>query len=78
MFFMADKFPILKYTPFAEMLIMPLVILLLFNFLKDSSRKNVLLLGVCYGLAGLTHSISFIGSTFLIFAAFLWYGLRTK
>ena len=77
-FFMADKFPILKYTPFAEMLIMPLVILLLFNFLKDSSRKNVLLLGVGYGLAGLTHSISFIGSTFLIFAAFLWYGLRTK
>ena len=77
-FFMADKFPILKYTPFAEMLIMPLIILLLYNFLKDSSRKNVLLLGVGYGLAGLTHSISFIGSTLLIFSAFLWYGLRSK
>ena len=77
-FFMADKFPILKYTPFSEMLIMPLIILLLFNFLKDASRKNVILLGIGYGLAGLAHSISFIGSTFLIFAAFLWYGLRGK
>ena len=76
-FFMADKFPILKYTPFAEMLIMPLIILLLYNFLKDTSRRNVLLLGVGYGLAGLTHSVSFIGSTLLIFSAFLWYGLRT-
>ena len=77
-FFMADKFPILKYTPFAEMLIMPLIILLLFNFLKDTSRKNAILLGFGYGLAGLAHSISFIGSTFLIFLAFLWYGLRRK
>ncbi len=75
-FFMADKFPILKYTPFSEMLIMPLIILLLYNFLKDSSKKNALILGVGYGFAGLAHSISFIGSTLLIFAAFLWYGLR--
>ncbi len=77
-FFMADKFPILKYTPFSEMLIMPLVMLLLFNFLKDTSRRNAIILGVGYGLAGLAHSISFIGSTFLIFSAFLWYGLRSK
>ena len=77
-FFMANKFPILKYTPFAEILIMPLIILLLYNFLKDSSRRNILLLGVGYGLAGLTHSVSFIGSTFLILAAFLWYGLRNS
>jgi len=77
-FFMADKFPILKYTPFSEMLIMPFVMLLLFNFLKDTSKKNAIFLGLGYGLAGLAHSISFIGSTFLIFAAFLWYGLRSK
>ena len=77
-FFMADKFPILKYTPFSEMLIMPLVILLLFNFLKDNSRKNSIFLGIGYGLTGLTHSISFIGSTLLIFSAFFWYGLRRK
>jgi len=77
-FFMSDKFPILKYTPFSEMLIMPLIFLLLYNFLKDSSKKNSVLLGIGYGLAGLAHSVSFIGSTFLIFSAFLWYGLRSK
>jgi hypothetical protein len=77
-FFMADKFPILKYTPFAEMLIMPLVMLLLFNFLKDTSKRNSIILGIGYGLAGLAHSISFIGSTLLIFSAFLWYSLRSK
>lgn len=75
-FFMSDKFPILKYTPFSEMLIMPLILLLLYNFLTDFSKKNAVLLGVGYGLAGLTHSVSFIGSTFLIFSAFLWYSLR--
>ena len=78
MFFMADKFPILKYTPFAELLIMPLIILLLYNFIKDTSKRNILFLGIGFGLAGLTHSISFIGSTFLIFFAFLWYGLRSN
>jgi len=77
-FFMADKFPILKYTTFAELLIMPLIILLLYNFIKDTSKRNILFLGIGYGLAGLTHSVSFIGSTFLIFFAFLWYGLRSK
>jgi len=77
-FFMADKFPILKYTPFAELLIMPLIILLLYNFLENASKRNIVFLGISYGLAGLTHSVSFIGSTFLILAAFLWYGLRSK
>ncbi len=77
-FFMSDKFPILKYTPFAEMLIMPLIILLLYNFLNDTSKKNSILLGIAYGLAGLAHSVSNIGSTLIIFSAFLWYGLRSK
>lgn len=73
MFILPASMPIIKYTDFARFLIMPLIILTSFNFVKNKSVKNSILLGLTYGATGLTHSVAFIASSLLLLSLFVYY-----
>ena len=74
-FITPHKIPVLKYTDFAFLIMIPLFLLLLFNFLDNSSRKNGLFLGLVYGLIGLTHAVAFISASFLMLGVIFYYGI---
>jgi hypothetical protein len=65
--------PIIKYTDFAVYLMMPLFLLMVFHFVKEKKYLNSILLGIVYGLIGLTHSVAFISASLLIAAVFIYY-----
>lgn len=73
-----NNLPILKYTNFTYFVFIPLLFLLLFKFIKKQTYKNAILLGICYGIIGLSHSIAFISSTFLLLLGFIYYGTIKK
>lgn len=57
---------VFKYTNLGHQLIILIFLLTIYNFLEKESFKNAILLGVAYGVTGLTHSILFISATFLL------------
>lgn len=69
------SFPIIKYTVFAHFVMMPLLLLSIYIFMEKKSLTSALSVGVIYGLIGLTHSVAFISSTFLLIAFFIYYAL---
>ncbi len=74
-FISAAKMPILKYTDFAYILMMPLFLLSIYDFIIKKNIKNIIKLGIIYGLLGLTHSIAFISASLLFTGAFIYYTL---
>lgn len=75
-FVRAIEFPVLKYTVFVHLVFMPLLLLLLYNYLKNRTYVNAVLLGLIYGLTGLGHAIAFISVTFLLAFVFFFYELK--
>ena len=72
-----NYYPILKYTPFTQKIMLPLFILFLYLAIKEKTMIYYALLGVIYGLLALSHTICFIGATFLILT-FIIYELYKK
>ncbi len=78
---------VVKYTDFAHYVMIPLLLVMTYVFLsknRDCAPQGLMcwrslwpsvILGVVYGLIGLTHSIAFIGASFFLAAVFLWYCL---
>jgi len=67
--------PVYKYLSFGMILIVPLFLLCLYRFVFHKSIMNGILLGLMYGITGITHSIIFISSTFFLILTFLYYEL---
>ncbi len=60
--------PILKYTDLTQWVVGPLVLYAVFSFLKSSTWRNTLFLGLSFGLMALSHVIG-------LFAYSLFFGL---
>jgi MFS family permease len=75
-FVMPDRMPVVKYTNFAYVVMMPLFFLLLYYFINSQSLKNSIFLGIVYGLIGLTHSVAFMSSSLLLGVIFLYYVIK--
>lgn len=75
-FISGGTMPTVKYTEFALLVMIPLFLYLLYNFINDFSVKKSILLGLVYGLIGLTHSVAFISSSFLLLAVFIYYSIK--
>lgn len=63
--------PVLKYTNFTSIIIVPLFIFALYKTFEGRKIQYFALLGVFYGLLPLTHMMFFIGATFIIGLFFL-------
>jgi len=77
-FFSVSQMPVVKYTNFSMLVMMPLFLLVLYKFVVDSSIQNSLLLGLVYGLVALSHGVAFISASLLFGATFLYYVLWRK
>ena len=67
--------PVLKYTHFTALTMVPLLLLVLHRFRNGRSIQRALLVGIVYGVASLSHSAGFIGGSLLLassFAVDLW------
>jgi hypothetical protein len=64
---------ILKYTSFAHQLVALILLLAVYNFLEKESYKNAVILGIVYGITGLTHSLFFMSSSIFLGIIFLYY-----
>jgi len=64
------NFPILKYTDFTSIILIPLFFYSLWLFYKEQNRKNALALGIIFALMSLAHTTSFAYATILIVAIF--------
>ena len=60
--------PVMKYTEFTFSLMLPLFLFALHRAYDDLRTVNAALLGLFYGLLTLSHTIVFIGATFLLAA----------
>jgi len=74
-FILPDYIPVMKYRTLAYLVLMPLLLLLVYNFVNKTSIKNSLFLGIIYGVIGITHNLAFMGATFLLAAVFIYYAL---
>jgi len=54
---------------------MPLILWTIYEFINTQSIKNSILLGLVYGIIGITHSIAFIASSMLLGFVFIYYGV---
>ncbi|MGV8140994.1 MAG: hypothetical protein ACP5NW_00980 [Candidatus Woesearchaeota archaeon] len=73
LFVTVSKIPILKYTEFTQIFIIPLFILTIYYFLEKKDIYRTILLGLIYGFVGLTHSIAFVGASLLLASVFIYY-----
>ncbi len=64
-------FPILKYTEFASMVIVPLFFIVFYNFFKDN-RANMIYLGVVFGLMSIAHGTTFLYGGFMLGLLFIY------
>ena len=66
----------LKYTEFAMWAVFPLFLGMLFRFSKKPEMVNGGLLGLVYGVLGLSHGSGFIAGTALVGAVFAYMGWK--
>jgi hypothetical protein len=64
--FFAYAFPVFKYSVMATYLLVPLFLFLLLLAVEKKTYKHYLFAGLCYGLIGITHTITFIVATIFI------------
>ena len=62
-------FPLYKYSPFSFYVVLPLLAFAAYNFMKKEDYRSAIMLGLAYGIAGLSNTYMFIQGTF--FMAFL-------
>jgi hypothetical protein len=67
LFLSITSFPILKYTHFLTVFLVPLFLLLFFRFYKNPNWKNAIASGVLFGLVGLTHGTGIIIAASVLF-----------
>lgn len=60
-------FPVVKYTDFSHHVVVPLFLISALYFFREGSLRSSVLLGVVYGLSGLSHSVLFIKNTMTLF-----------
>ncbi|MDD5337672.1 MAG: hypothetical protein PHS02_04275 [Candidatus ainarchaeum sp.] len=63
------RYPIYKYTDFAQVLVMPLLILAWFKYRENPSRNNIVILALAMAFASLTNVQSLI-SSYMVFGTF--------
>jgi hypothetical protein len=79
LFFTNYGFPIFKYTEFTKWIATPLFFYFLYKFYEKVNMKNAVLLGLAYGMMGLSHSTAFVFATFAVIAVggyILWKGRK--
>ncbi|HET9596053.1 MAG TPA: hypothetical protein VFP65_10750 [Anaeromyxobacteraceae bacterium] len=62
------QLPVLKYTDFTRLGTVPLVLLLLWRFWERRRAADAVLLGLGYGLVGLSHGVAFTAVSLLLAA----------
>jgi hypothetical protein len=62
----AQYFPIFKYTPFALYAILPIFLYAAYNFFKKKDYPSAILFGLAFGVAGLSNTFMFIQNIFFI------------
>jgi len=67
------RFPVLKYTDFTYVLVMPLFFFSLYYFLKKRNLRSSLTLGVVAGLANISHGSAFFVTNATFILLFLYY-----
>ena len=71
------SFPLLKYTPFTAVIMVPLFLYSCVLFFRKQDARNSILLGITYGLVSLSHGTGFIFSTIFL-AVMFGYMLLSK
>ncbi len=66
------NFPILKYTEFTSIIMVPLFLYALLLFFKDQRARNAAFLGLSYGAMSISHSTSFMYASVMVVAVFAW------
>lgn len=66
------SFPILKYTDFTAIILVPLFLYSLWLFYKEQNQRNALLLGLMFAVMGLSHTTSFAYSAVIIVSLFIF------
>ena len=64
---------VFKYTTLANRLVTLAIILALYVFLEKENYRNAIILGILYGVAGLTHSVLFMSISLLLAIVFPYY-----
>lgn len=72
------NFPMLKYTEFTSIIMVPIFLYALLLFFKEQNARNAALLGLSYGAMSLSHSTSFMYASVMVVAlfAYILYGRR--
>jgi hypothetical protein len=65
-------FPVLKYTAFAMVLIMPLFVFFLYRYFINKNTVNSLALGIALGVLAISHTNFFIGAVFVLLLFLLY------
>ncbi len=65
------NFPILKYTDFTSVLLVPLFFYFLWSFYKEQNKKTALFLGIMFAIMSFSHTTSFAYAAVLIGFLFL-------
>lgn len=65
------SFPILKYTNFTTVVLVPLFFYSLWLFYKEQNKKNAIILGLMYIIMAFAHTTSFAYSTIMILFLFV-------
>jgi len=72
MYIPISRFPVLKYTDFTAVLMMPLFFLSVFYFFEKRDLKSTIFLGILYGLCGISHGSAFIVANIFIAVFFVY------
>lgn len=70
--------PVLKYTDFTILIMLPLFLISLYRAYSDFNWKNIALLAFFYSILTISHLVVFIGATLIlgVFSAYRLYSLR--
>jgi len=63
-------FPLFKYTEFTKYIVVPFFLYALYLFFTEQNRRNSILLGLMYGIMGISHSTAFVFASLSIAAIF--------
>lgn len=62
--------PMIKYSMFATMVMIPWFLICIYDFYQEQNLKNSLILGLSYGLCSLSHPVAFITVNWIAFFIF--------
>lgn len=68
----AGMFPIFKYSPFVDTIIMPLFFFLVWIAIEKKKWIYYILAGLSYGLIGISHTLAFIAATIFLIVLLIY------